>query len=118
MTRERYSAEQFIKAMPGTGGIISAIAGRVGCTWHTARDYINSKPTVQRAWEEERHKVNDKAQQNIVVALHDGDLQTSKWWLQVMDEEFMPKQHIDSTNRTEITTIEIVKDYGKDGDGE
>jgi len=33
MTRAVYTAEQFIKAIPGSGGIISTIARRVGCGW-------------------------------------------------------------------------------------
>jgi hypothetical protein len=34
--KNKYTAEQFIKAIPGTGGIISAIARKVDCEWNTA----------------------------------------------------------------------------------
>ena len=36
----QFTAKQFIKAIPGTGGIISALADKVGCGWHTAKRYI------------------------------------------------------------------------------
>ena len=31
-----YTAQTFIDAIPGTGGIVSAIARKVGCEWNTA----------------------------------------------------------------------------------
>ena len=37
-----YTAAQFIAAIPGTGGIITKIAEKVGCAWHTAKKYIEA----------------------------------------------------------------------------
>ena len=97
----KFTAKQFIAAIPGSGGIISQIAKAVGCDWHTARRYIDAHPTVHLAWEAERNEITDKARHNILMAIDDKDLQMSKWWLQVMDPEFVER------NRTEHT--------GKDG---
>lgn len=88
----RYTAQQFIDAIPGTGGIVSDIAERVGCTWHTAKKYIEEYVTVCEAWEAERNRIGDIAENNIIEAIKDGDLSMSKWWKQVMDPDFMPKQ--------------------------
>lgn len=88
----RFTAQQFKEAIPGTGGIVSALAERLGCAWHTARDGIDRWATVKRAWENERNRISDKAQRNVVKAILDDDLPTSKWWLQLMDPEFTPKQ--------------------------
>ena len=77
--KNHYTAAQFIKAIPGTGGIISALADKVGCGWHTAKRYITDYVTVAEAWEAERNKITDKAKHNIVKAIHGGDLQMSKW---------------------------------------
>lgn len=88
---EKFTVTQFIEAIPGTGGIVSAIASRVNCDWHTAKKYIDIHPTVRQAWDDERKKISDKARHNIIGAIHEGDLQMSKWWLQVMEqEEFNP----------------------------
>ncbi len=100
---QRYTAGQFIAAIKGSGGVISAIADAVGCSWHTARKYIDQYPTVKEAWENERQRITDRARHNIIRAIGDGDLQMSKWWLQVMDPEFVER------NKTELT--------GKDGEG-
>jgi hypothetical protein len=100
-----YKAQDFLKAIPGTGGIVSALAERVGCDWHTARRYIDTHATVKEAWEAERNKITDKARHNIVKAIGDGDLQMSKWWLQVMDAEFVPRA------KAELTGTLIVVDW-------
>jgi len=96
---EKYTTKQFIDAMPGTGGVISAIADKISkeCSWNTAKAYIEKYPTVKTAWENERNKITDRARHNIIKSIHDGDLQMSKWWLQVMDDEFVPKQRNELT---------------------
>jgi len=87
-----YKAQQFIKAIPGTGGVITALAKAVGCDWHTAKKYIEDHATVKQAWENERNAVTDRARYNVVNSIiQDKDLQTSKWWLATVDPEFMPK---------------------------
>lgn len=92
MATSKFTARQFIDAMPDTGGVVSLIAEKVGCAWNTAKKYIDAYPTVHRAWQNERSRITDKAKHNVIVAVESGDLQMSKWWLQVMDDEFKPLQ--------------------------
>ncbi len=94
---EKFTVAQFIEAIPGTGGIISAVASRIGCDWHTARKYIDNHITIKQAWDSERRRITDKAQHNIIKAINDGDLMMSKWWLQVMDPDFVPVQRNEMT---------------------
>lgn len=76
-----YRAEQFIDAIPGTGGIISAIAKRVGCAWHTAQKYIREMPTVAAAYADECESVTDLAETTVIKAIRDGDVGTARWYL-------------------------------------
>ena len=110
-----YTAAQFIKAIPGTGGIISEIADRVGCSWNTAKKYITEFATVAEAYHEECNRITDKARGNVKRAIDRGDLQTSKWWLQVKDPDFTPSQRIEHSGKVEqrVTMVEVVKDYGE-----
>ena len=88
-----YTTKQFIQAIPGTGGVITTIAARVGCSWQTAKKYVEEYATVKEVYEAECHKITDKARSNVIGAIiADNDLQTSKWWLQVKDPDFAPKQ--------------------------
>lgn len=104
-----YTAERFINAIPGTGGIIKVLADRVGCDWHTARKYTREYATVAQAWEAERNSITDKARHNIVKAIAKGDLQMSKWWLQTMDEEFVPrlKQEVTGANGGPLKVVYV-----------
>lgn len=111
--REQYTAKQFIDAMPGTGGVISALAERVGCTWPTAHRYIETYATVRRAWEAERSRITDIAENNIIKAIKSGDMAMSKWWLQVMREEFVPRQRNENENSGEVI-VHVVYDRSEE----
>ena len=89
-----FTAAQFIKAIPGTGGIISTIAKRVGCEWHTAKKYIDEYPTINLAYQNEKHSIDDKAVSNIYKAIAEGDLGTSKWWASMkLGKDFHTTEH-------------------------
>ena len=49
----QFKAEDFIKAIPGTRGIVDQIARRVGCDWHTAKKYIDTYPQILEIYQEE-----------------------------------------------------------------
>jgi len=98
-----YTAKQFIDAIPKTGGVISDIAKKVGCSWHTAKKYIEEYTTVQEAYQAEKNRITDIARNNIIKAIERNDLQMSKWWLQVMDTEFVPKSSMDIQSEGEVT---------------
>jgi len=112
----RYTAAQFIEAMRGTGGIVSALAEKVGCTWNTAKAAIDRWPTVNQAWRNERAMVTDLAQRNVIKAIKDEDLPTSKWWLQLMDPEFVPKEKREITGPDGGAVVVVNWDAPKDRD--
>jgi len=89
---DQYRASDFIESIKGSGGIITTIARRVGCNWHTAKKYILKHPTVMAAYEDECAKNLDVAESVIVrniqiVAKEQSDKKRavdsadSKWYL-------------------------------------
>lgn len=83
----QYRAQQFIDAIPGSGGIISVIANRVGCAWHTAQKYILQYPTVQAAYADETESIVDLAESTVFKAIRDGDVGAAKWYLQTKGKQ-------------------------------
>jgi hypothetical protein len=81
MGGDRYTAKQFIDAIPGTGGIVSVLARRIGCDWWTAKRYITKYPTVKAAYEAECETVTDLAESVLVESIKEGNTQDAKWWL-------------------------------------
>jgi hypothetical protein len=78
---KQFKAQDFIDAIPGTGGIIVAIARKVGCNWHTAKRYIETYPTIKAAYDDECAAIDDLAVSTVLKAIKDGDVSTAKWWL-------------------------------------
>ncbi len=76
-----YTAQDFIQAIPGTGGIVSAIARKVGCEWNTAKKYIDNYPTVRAAYDAECEVMLDLAESTVLKNIKDGDTQDAKWYL-------------------------------------
>lgn len=77
----QFKAQQFIDAIPGTGGIISTIAKRVGCSWNTAKKYIDTYSTIKQAYNDECETVLDAAESVILTDIKAKDAQTAKWYL-------------------------------------
>ncbi|OQC57679.1 MAG: hypothetical protein BWX54_01132 [Verrucomicrobia bacterium ADurb.Bin018] len=77
----QYNAKQFIDAIPASAGIITTIAKRVGCSWHTAKKYIEAMPTLRQAYQDECEAILDMAESKLYKAVQDGDLQAVKYIL-------------------------------------
>lgn len=117
--RDQYRAVDFIEAIPGTGGIISTIAKRVGCAWDTAKRYIDRYATVRRAYENECEKVTDLAEEIVIGSIKKGDLPTAKWYLVMKGRPrgYVQTQHNENENAGEIT-IRVVYDRSDDADSD
>lgn len=100
----RYTAQEFIDAIPGTGGIITKIAAKVGCAWHTAKKYIEAHPTVQRAYTDEKERLLDVAESNIKICIEAFDIQTSKWYLTMKgaDRGYAPTEKREVTGKVVV----------------
>lgn len=79
--QDQFTAVQFIEAIKGSGGIITAIANRVGCSWNTAYKYIHGHPSVEQAYKDEREAILDLAESTIYKSIKGGDTQDAKWLL-------------------------------------
>ncbi len=100
MGKELYTAKQFIDAIPGTGGIVSTIAKRVGCTWHTAQKYISEYATIQQAYQDECEAVSDMAESILITSMKEGNSQDAKWWLsRIRAGKFAEKKDINLSNQ-------------------
>ena len=104
----QFKAQDFIEAIPGTGGIISTISKRVGCSWHTAKKYITKFPTVAKVYRDECEAITDMAELTIIKAIKGNDAQTAKWYLTMKgrDRGYAVTQRQEITGRIEIVELE------------
>lgn len=93
---KRYTTKQFEQAIPGSGGIITTIARRVGCSWNTAQRYIQDRPTLAKLYEDEANTIDDLAESVVIKAMQEGDIGSAKWWLE-------RRRRATYSTRTELT---------------
>jgi hypothetical protein len=76
-----FTREQIQDAIDGSGGIISFVARKLGCDWHTAKTAIAATTEQRAAFDMEKQSVLDMAETQIIQAIKDGDLSVCKWYL-------------------------------------
>lgn len=81
MSRDTYTKDQVLKAIEGSGGIVSAVASRLGCAWKTADNLVKRWAEVREAFMAEREKVLDIAETTLIKSIQNGDTQDAKWML-------------------------------------
>lgn len=112
MGKGLYTAEQFIKAIPGTGGIITSIARKVGCEWNTAKVYIEKYPTIKQAYENECETMLDMAEAELYKAVKAGKDWAIKYTLATKGKNrgFTERNELTGKDGEPLTvrTIEIV----------
>lgn len=77
----KYTAEQFIAAIPGSAGIVTTIARKIGTDWYTAHRYINQHPTVKAAYNAECESVLDLTESKLIGMINNSEAWAVKYML-------------------------------------
>ncbi len=103
MGYKSYKAQDFINVIPGSGGIISTIAKRVGCDWKTAQRWIENHKTIKDAFDNECETVDDLAESQVIKSIQSGNTQDAKWWLsRRRSSKFAEKQELEVEHKGDI----------------
>lgn len=77
----RPSKKRAKAAIPKSAGIMSTIAARLGCEWHTAKKYIEADPELSQMLADEVEGVLDMAESVVFKSAQAGNTQDAKWLL-------------------------------------
>ena len=77
----KLTVAQVKKAIPGSGGIISTIAKKLGVEWHTAKTAIDNSAVLTQLYNAERESILDMAEGVLFTNVKAGDSQDAKWVL-------------------------------------
>jgi hypothetical protein len=119
MKPKKFSQKKVIKALEGTGGIISALAKNLDCTWLTAQAYIKNFPKVERAWLDEKEKILDIGEGALYALVSARDLGAVKYLLSTLGKkrgfviETKQKVETDVTIKEVPDLVIIVEDNKK-----
>ncbi len=102
--KPQFKTQQFLEAIYNSGGIIITIAQRVGCSWYTAKNYIERRPKIAEAYRNECERVLDLAESTVLKAIRDGDVSTAKWYLTTKgkDRGYSEKHLLEHEGRMEV----------------
>lgn len=105
------SKKKMLKAIQGTGGVVSLIAKRLDVDWHTAKKYLE-KDEIKQAYEAECDTVADLAETVIFEALNAHDVRTAQWYLErkAAKRGYNPALRIENEHDSAITLNFIDKE--------
>jgi hypothetical protein len=72
MAKERYTAQQVIDAITGSGGIQAVVAAKLGCDRATISLYAKRYKTVRDALDQAEEELTDLAESKHVTRIRDG----------------------------------------------
>ena len=98
---EKASIKKILKAIPGTSGLKSAIAVKLGVHYRTILNYEAKYETVRQAIDEEKEKILDEAESVLFVKIQDGDEDTCKWFLARKGKQRGYSEKIDAEQKIE-----------------
>jgi len=102
---KKFTESQILKALKGSGGIKSTVAKRLGCTWDTANNAINSTDVTKRAFQDERETILDMAETTLLKSVQEGDVQSSKWMLSTLGKNRGYNEKTDIVITGDVTVL-------------
>lgn len=104
----------------GSGGIVTTIAKRLGCDWHTANEWCHSDkhPALLQAMQDEKNRVLDGMESTVVTAGLTGDLQSAMWYLTKIGKHRGYGDEVKNINEN-VNAVEVHVHYdGKFGEAD
>ena len=91
-----YTAKKFLNAVPGSGGFITTIAERVGCTRQTVYSAMDRYPTVKQAVMDEKDSIKDMVEGQLLKQIRDGNTTAAIFYLktQAKDRGYIERQEL------------------------
>lgn len=104
-----YTDETIIKAIKGSGGIITSIANKLGCAWDTANKAVNKNERTRTAYKNEKEQILDLSENVVYESIKSGNTQDAKWVLATLGKRrgFGETQPSDQTdNQIKIVVVD------------
>jgi hypothetical protein len=100
----KFNKSKILKAIENSGGIISTIAERLKCNWHTAQKYANLYPETRQMISDEEETLLDNAESVLHSAIANGDLQGVKYLLSTKGKKrgYVEKAEFDIKSTSDV----------------
>ena len=104
-----YTTDEILAAIKGSGGIMSSVAKKLDCTWHTAEKYTQLNDTTKQALAAESESILDMAEGQIYKSIKEGDIQSAKWVMATKGKlrGFSEKYEVQHSGEIQHTNVTI-----------
>lgn len=79
--KKNYSMETVLKAIKDCDAIVSNVAKKLKCEWHTAQRYLDKWETTRKAFNNESENILDFTESMLMQNIKKGDMQAIKFKL-------------------------------------
>jgi len=107
---KQYKSAEVMEAIDGSGGIMSTVASRLKCDWHTAKKYTEKWEMTKIALANEKELVLDLCEGVLLRSIRGGDTSDAKWYLSTKGRSrgFGARTTLDlEVDDVKITEIEV-----------
>ena len=103
--------KEILKAIKGSGGVLTVIADKLKIHRQTVANCRDKWKEVKDRIEEERERITDKAEHNIINRVIMQDIEISKWWLRTIgaNRGFVETQKHDIDLESNVNVQEEIK---------
>ena len=104
--------KELLDAIKGSYGIISTIAGRLHCDWHTVDDTIKLYPEAIRAIADEKEATLDFVEGKAISRINEGDGTMIRFYLATKGKKrgFTYDEKLETDESAEDSNINVICD--------
>lgn len=110
--KRKLKKENLLEAIKGSYGIISTIAARLHCEWHTANDTIQVWPETRQALEDEKETTIDFVEGKAMQRINEGDGTMIRFYLATKGKKrgYTYEEKLEDMEGDEDSKLEIICD--------
>lgn len=121
MGRHRnFKKKDVLDAIDGSYGIVSTVAAKLHCNWHTADEYIKKWPETLQALSDEEESKLDFVEGKAIKKINEGDGAMIRFYLATKGKKrgFTYDNKLDGDETAEDKELNIITDDAASGGGE
>lgn len=121
MGRHRnYKKKDVLDAIDGSYGIVSTVAAKLHCNWHTADEYIKKWPETLQALSDEEESKLDCVEGKAIKKINEGDGAMIRFYLATKGKKrgFTYDEKLEADETAEDKELNIITDDAATGGGE
>jgi hypothetical protein len=106
---DKFTADQMIRALNETKGMITLAAQKLDCAPNTVRRYIREYPTIAQAQKDARDKMTDAVELKLYEKIMSGDTTAMIFYLKTQAKErgYIERQEVTGADGTPLMKLVI-----------